>query len=47
LIKDEVSLAREEHILLIKAILEGNKERAKEILENHINRVTNAIIELF
>jgi len=47
LIKDEVSLAREEHILLIKAILEGNKERAKEILENHINRVTNSIIELF
>jgi len=47
LIRDEVSLAREEHILLIKAILEGNKERAKEILENHINRVTNAIIELF
>jgi len=47
LIKDEVSLAREEHILLIKAILEGNKERAKEILENHINRVTNAIVELF
>jgi len=47
LIKDEVSLAREEHILLIKAILERNKEKAKEILENHINRVTNAIIELY
>jgi len=47
LIKDEVGLAREEHIFLIKAILERNKEKAKEILENHINRVTNAIIELF
>jgi len=47
LIKDEVGLAREEHIFLIKAILERNKEKAKEILENHINRVTNAIIELY
>jgi len=35
--------ANEEHVLLIQAILDGDKERAKEILQAHIDRVTGEV----
>ncbi len=47
LAKDEVKLARDEHIDLINAILNNEREEAKRILEHHINRVTEAIMKLY
>lgn len=36
--------ANEEHVRLIQAILDGDKERAKEILQAHIDRVTGEVL---
>ena len=38
-----VQMAQKEHISLIKAILDGNKEKAKKALEEHIQRVTEEL----
>jgi DNA-binding GntR family transcriptional regulator len=39
-----VQMAQKEHISLIEAILDGDKEKAKKTLEEHIQRVTEELI---
>lgn len=43
LIHGQTHKANEEHIALLEAILEGDKERAKEILRDHIDRVARSV----
>lgn len=43
LVRSSTPKANEEHIALIESILEGNKERAKHILESHLDRVTSLL----
>ncbi|MDK2896543.1 MAG: hypothetical protein PWP04_663 [Candidatus Atribacteria bacterium] len=39
-----VQMAQKEHVSLIKAILDGDKEKAKKALEDHIQRVTEELM---
>jgi len=42
LVRNQTYQANEEHIMLIEAILKGDREGAKQILKDHIDRVTKS-----